>query len=1055
MTQNNQKAWKRIFSFVLAGALAVSAGTVLPENGQDYARAAAKPVLKLNRQKAVLKKGGKLTLKITKKNVTKIKKTTWSSSRKKVASVNKKGVVKAIKSGSAVIRAKVRYLSKGSKKYQTKTLKCKVTVKTAPSKTTSPSTDTPVRTAAPTGSATPWPTLSPTEAPQIYGKDGETAAYDKAKSNYTLDIDQSNPVHDISDMLYGIFIEDINFAADGGLYAEMVQNRSFEFTNLALGNEKHSWKDVGAVSTKVEKGTSDSLNANNPNYIVITNTSDEKGGIANTGFLDGMSVIQNAAYDFSVYARGIDGYTGPVHVDIMNGTQSIASGKIPSVTSEWKKYELTLTSSETVYSTAKDLKVTLQLTMEKGKLAADMVSLFPQDTFKGRKNGLRKDLAQKLDELSPTFLRFPGGCVIEGSTLKNRYNWKDSIGVGPDGEPLMFNGTYGDVATRKQGQNIWTNENITNDQYPCFMSYGLGFYEYFQLAEDIGAIGVPVLNCGMPCLIRNPNGQHPALDSAEFQQYVQDALDLVEFCRGDASTKWGRVRISMGHEKPFALKYIGIGNEQWGNHFYQRYETFVDAFADAKKKNPAMYGDIELMFSSGVDDGDSDKINYFAAYREAANWLKNNPDKTINDFTGAVDHHYYNSPDWFLTHTDYYDPQNYSRDTEHMTTSTYGGGMQVFLGEYAAQSNTWRAALSEAAYMTGLERNGDIVRMAAYAPLFGNVTATHWAPDLIWFNNHTCTSSVNYYVQKVFAKNAGTKLLSSKLTGASLGRNRFSGKIGVGTWNTTAKFDNVKIVDNATGKELASDDFTNSPLSSLWEKVSDGNWSVKDGELVQSAAATNTNKYGNTGSAVYFGSPLWENYTYTVEATKTGGDEGFLIPFSVGDKNNNYFWNIGGWNNTVSCLQSVTNGTKSDQIAGTVKNIKIANGKKYTLKVVVNTNNVKCYIDNVLYVDYTISEGSSAESYHVVSTDDTGDIIIKMVNTTGMPKTFAIDITGAETVSDTAELDIVAGTSPANDNILEKEEVVTMKSAKISGTGKQFNYTVPKYSVTVMRMKTK
>lgn len=1033
---------KKMLVYAFTGALVFSTlGT--------SSKAASKPVLKLNKKKITLDTGEKQTLKITKKNIKKIKKTTWSSSKKKVVTVTKKGTITAKKAGTSIIKAKVCYLARKQKKYQTKTLKCSVTVKNT--NTSTPGTPTTKPTRPPEG--TPWPTATPAPKPQTYGKDGEVSAYDNEKTNYTLDIDAANKVHGISDMLYGIFIEDINFAADGGLYAEMVQNRSFEFTKLAMNNEKHGWNDVGNVSTVVENRQG--LNVNNPNYIVITNNSGNPAGIANTGFLDGMSVIKDATYDFSVYAKGFDGYTGPIRVDIMNGTTSIATGIIPTVSADWKKYELSLTCSETVYSTANNLKVSLQLTIDKGKLAADMISLFPRDTFKGRKNGMRKDLAQKLEELHPAFLRFPGGCVIEGSTLENRYNWKDSIGVGPDGEPLEFNGTYGDVATRKQGQNIWTNENITNDKYPCYMSYGLGFYEYFQLAEDIGAIGVPVLNCGACCMIRNPNGPCPAIDSAEFQQYIQDALDLVEFCRGDASTKWGRVRISMGHEKPFALKYIGIGNEQWGSKFYQRYEKFVEAFDEAKKKNPDMYGDIELMYSAGVDDGDSDRVNYPAAYREAADWLKRNPGKSILDFTGAIDHHYYNSPDWFLTHTDYYDPQNYSRDTDHMTSSTYGGGMQVFLGEYAAQSNTWRAALSEAAYMTGLERNGDIVRMAAYAPLFGNLTGMHWAPDLIWFNNHTSTSSVNYYVQKAFAKNAGTELLSSKFASKNLAKNTLSGKVGVGTWNTAAKFDNVKVVDNATGKAFTSEDFSYDTLSSRWEAVSDGNWSVKNGELVQSNTRTNTNAYGNVGSTLYYGGETWENYTYTVDATKTAGEEGFLIPFAVGDKDNNYFWNIGGWNNTISCLQQVSNGTKSDQIAGTVKNIKITNGKKYSLKVVVSGDNVKCYIDNVLYVDYTISANANMESYQVVSTDKTGDIIIKMVNVSDSSKTFAIDITGAEIISETAALDVVAGTSLNNDNILGENEVVTMKSSEITGIGKQFNYTVPKYSVTVMRVKTR
>ncbi len=246
-------------------------------------------------------------------------------------------------------------------------------------------------------------------------------------------------------------------------------------------------------------------------------------------------------------------------------------------------------------------------------------------------------------------------------------------------------------------------------------------------------------------------------------------------------------------------------------------------------------------------------------------------------FSGAVDHHYYNQPEWFLEHTDYYDPENYSRTVSNMTDTKYCGALNVFGGEYASWSNTWKSALSEAAYMTGLERNGDIVKMAAYAPLFGNLTRMHWAPNLIWFNNHTSTCSVNYYVQKVFSNNAGTTLLKSSLDGAKIiSHNEFKGKVGVGTWETSAKFDNVKVTDNETGKTLAEDTFTTDDFDEKWEKISDGVWSVQDGGLIQSSTVTDTSKYGNTGTTVYFGNTNWTNYTFTVDATKTGGSEGLF-----------------------------------------------------------------------------------------------------------------------------------------------------------------------------------
>jgi alpha-L-arabinofuranosidase len=883
--------------------------------------------------------------------------------------------------------------------------------------------------------------------PVVYGTAGEVSAYDVEKANYTLQIDASDEVHDISDLLYGIFIEDINFAADGGLYAEMVQNRSFEFTSLAKGNELHAWSDVGEIDAAVVTDDADGcLNVNNPNYVVLNNTSGERAGIANCGFLDGMSIEAGENYLFSIYARTDSAYTGSIRAALTVNGEEAAAAEIATVTDEWTKYELTLTPDVTANE-----NVLLEVTIENGSVALDMISLFPEDTYKGRANGLRKDLAEKLEELSPAFLRFPGGCVVEGISLEKAYNWKDSIGVDEDGQPLLFNGTYGDVAARKMGQDIWTNENTTSDVYPSFMTYGLGFYEYFQLAEDIGAIGVPVINAGLCCMGQS-SGSGPSVGTEEFEQYIQDALDLVEFCKGGADTTWGAVRIAMGHEEPFELKYIGIGNEQWGSEFYAHYEAFVDAFAAAREENPELYGDIELMFTAGVDDGDSGS-DYSTAYEVAAEWLAENPDKDISDFAGAIDHHYYNSPEWFLKHADYYDEENYSRDTDGMLDSTYNGGISVFLGEYAAQSNTLEAALSEAAYMTGLERNSDIVKMAAYAPLFGNVTALHWAPDLIWFNNNTVTSSVNYYVQQIFSINKGTTLLASTLDGADIPDEPLSGKIGVGTWNTSATFDNIVVTDNDTGEVLAEQDFSEDTLSD-WEKVSDGRWSVKDGVLVQGNISTNTNSYGNTGSCLYFGDAGWTNYTLTLDAVKTGGSEGFLIPFAVGDKDNNFFWNIGGWNNTVSCLQEVSNGTKSGQVGGTVKDCVIKTGETYQLKVVVTDYNVKCYINDTLYVDYDITDTSNAESYQVVSEGENGDIIVKLVNVTGYEKTFAINIEGidADCLETTAERYQVAGQSLTDDNILGQEEAVTLEQDTVDGIAAQFNYTVPKYSVTVLRL---
>ncbi len=864
--------------------------------------------------------------------------------------------------------------------------------------------------------------------------------YDSVSADYTLDIDASETTKRISDLLFGIFFEDINFAADGGLYAEKVVNRSFEYTELAENDQLYGWNTVGNPQINVKIGDKENgLNVNNTNYIVITNTSGTPAGVENKGFLDGMSLEKDEKYNFSVYAKG----TGKLTVNLCHNGKIVSSGKIEKLSDNWEKYKLTLSSDIDAHS-----DVTLQVLTD-SCASIDMVSLFPENTFKNRENGMRNDLGKMLEDLKPRFLRFPGGCVIEGYDEETAYNWKDSIGVDENGEPLEFNGKYGDVAARKQGINLWTNVSATDDPLPCFMSYGLGFFEYFQLAEDIGALPVPVINCGLYCQMRGKTGID--MDSDLFKQYVQDMHDLVEFCRGDKDTKWGKVRASLGHEEPFELKYICIGNENEGEVYFERYQAFLDSFNKAKEENPKLYEGLELIYSAGAFDA-THGGNYLPSYEYAKEWLEANPGKTVNDFAGATDQHYYNEPEWFLRNTDYYDEKNYKRSTGEMTDTIYGGAIQVFLGEYAARSNTLRAALAEAAYMTGLERNGDIVRMAAYAPLFGNLTATHWSPDLIWFNNHQVTGSINYYVQKIFSLNQGSDLYSSTLKGAEVGQKNLSGRIGVGTWYTSAEFDNVKIVNNETGETLGEDKFSIPDFWWKWEDVNDSDFIVKKGKLVHT---TTDMKYSNVGNAAYFGKDEWTNYTYTVEATKLDGAEGFIIPFAVQDKDNNYFWNLGGWDNTVSCLQQVENGIKTGQIIGTVKPFTAETGKTYELKVEVSGRNVKCYVDGELYVDYTTGSDCESEAYQVVSTDETGDIIVKLINVTDSKRTFACDIKGADEISNTAKVYQVAGDSLSNDNILGAKEDCIMEEFSANGFSEKFNFTVPQYSVTVIRLHTK
>lgn len=867
--------------------------------------------------------------------------------------------------------------------------------------------------------------------------------YNKETANYTLNIDAGNKIHDISDLLFGIFFEDINFAADGGLYAEMVANRSFEFTALAQNDNLYNWNVVNNADIKVTQVSKDCLNENNPSYLIMKNSADSFAGIENKGFLDGMALTKDATYNLTFYAKTPADYKGNIQANLAVDGKVVGSATVEKVGNEWQKYSAKLTSSVDA-----EKGVTLQILIGKGEVHFDMISLFPEDTFKGRENGLRKDLGQLLEDMQPKFLRFPGGCVIEGYDEITAYDWKDSIGVGKDGLPLLFNGKYGDVATRSQGTSIWTDLATTEDPYPSFFSYGLGFYEYFLLCEDIGAIGVPVLNCGLYCQMR---GKGPVgMDTPEFKQYVQDMLDLVEFCRGDANSTWGKVRASLGHTEPFELKYICIGNENEGQDYFERYSAFLKAFNEAKAKNPKLYEGLELIYSSGAADA-INGWNHIPSYEYAKAELDKMGSTNAKDFAGAVDQHYYNEPEWFLKHADYYDENNYTRTVETMTDTIYGGAIKIFLGEYAARSNLLKSALAEGAYMTGLERNGDIVEMAAYAPLFSSTVARHWAPNLIWFDNNTAMGSISYYVQKLFSLNQGSAVLNHEFNGAKIPQADLKGQVGVGTWYTSAKFDNILVTDNTTGEVLAKDS-CNLFSKSKWDFATDGKWKIKNGALTNT---TTDMEYTETGSVAYFGEKDWTNYTYTVEATKLEGNEGFLIPFAVQGTDNNIFWNIGGWDNTVSCLQRITDNVKTGQINGTVKDCVIETGKTYKIKVEVNGSAVKCYIDDVLYVDYDFGTPAEAEAYTVASVDDNGDIIIKFVNTTENAKTVAIDIANAK-INPKAEVNQVAGDSLQNDNVLGADESthLTMEEFLLDGVSEKFNYTIPAYSVTSIRLKT-
>lgn len=541
----------------------------------------------------------------------------------------------------------------------------------------------------------------------------------------------------ISDTLFGLFLEDINYAVDGGMYAEMVKNRSFEYGIEARDEQLHGWEPTSeAVTFEVYDGSADgtALNENNPQYAVVHNTGTSAvkpyEGISNEGYLEGMAITQGASYDVSFYCKSEDSSVDTVYVTLYNEDGTVYDEQtVEGISEQWRKYGTTLTANATA-----NRKVRLAVSFPAGTACFDMISMMPQDTYKGLP--IRKDFGEYLEALNPAFLRFPGGCVIEGRDEESIYSWKDSIGGG-----LSFNingeSTVGDIATRPQGKSIWQGSKAN----PYYTTYGLGFYEYFEFCEALDCMPVPVLNAGMTCEIQSPFYKVYSIADEEFKQYVQDALDLVEFCKGDGNTTWGAVRIAMGHEEPFELKYIGIGNEQWQSEYHQHYKQFVKAFEEAAVSDPELYGDVELIVANGTVSASEDGWNYLIL----------NPDSV----TTLVDEHYYETPEWFLSNTNRYD--SYDRNAQ----------AKVFLGEYAAKANTLEAALAEAAYMTGLEKNGDVVEMACYAPLFSHAKLNQWVPDMIFYSNDGIFGSANYYVQQMYGNHAGDYSLNTELAGAA------------------------------------------------------------------------------------------------------------------------------------------------------------------------------------------------------------------------------------------------------------------------------------------------
>lgn len=797
----------------------------------------------------------------------------------------------------------------------------------------------------------------------------------------------------ISPDLVGIFFEDLSNAADGGLYAELIQNRSFDYSN----DDHNGWNALtcwdlverGGGKGKVTTESAISIHANNPQYAVLTVDAGGTGvGLRNSGF-DGIALQAGERYNFSCFARRAGAQPMPLVVTLESKDGTVlATASFEAAGRDWTKFEATLQPN----ATDLDARLVVQTTAV-GAVALDMVSLFPEKTFHNRRNGLRADLAQTIADLKPKFMRFPGGCLAHGDGINNIYNWKNTIGP---------------VERRKGQPNIWRYHQ----------SVGLGYFEYFQFCEDIGAKPLPVVAAGVSCqnsFHQRGTGQQ-GIPLANMDEYIQDVLDLVEYANGPATSYWGAKRAEAGHPKPFNLQYLGVGNEDAITpEFHQRFEMIYRAVK-------AKYPQITVVGTVGPAPSGGD---FEEGWKIA---------DTLN--VDMVDEHYYSSPEWFLNNLNRYD--SYDRKKS-----------KVYLGEYASRGNTFFNALSEAAYLTSLERNGDVVHMASYAPLLANSHHINWAPNLIFFDNTRVAPTVNYYVQQLYGTHSGDTYLPSTVSFAPTAEAPKAAapvSVFVGTWNTQAEFENVRLQSGAKPSPSTAPGSTD-----LGWNGKKGAWAATNGSYAQS---------GNEEPALYqvasaqvVGTDGQPAYTYSLRARKTAGQEGFLIGFGATDASDYYWWNLGGWGNTKHGIEWHRDGAAG--LVGQTVSGSIETGRWYDIKIEVSGSHIRCFLDGKLIHDVVADSNTASQTLLASSVRDSksGDLILKLVNMAPFAVQSKIDLSAFDTLQPVATKTVLTGDLKAVNSFEDPRHIVPQTSTV--RVGKSFDYAAPPQSFTVIRIKTR
>lgn len=828
------------------------------------------------------------------------------------------------------------------------------------------------------------------------------------RSAGSISIDATKPGARIASSLYGIFFEEISHAGEGGLYAELIQNRGFEDSRLPptctlengfvvpprtphfdtgkpsdwrlrwdVTSETPAWTlDVaGGAAAQMALVDEQPLTDATPHSIRVDVTSTGNGGraaVVNSGFW-GIDVTAGESYRLSFHARSDGSFRGPIIASLerADGTALASQAIAARPPQAWRKYEATLTAK------ASDPKARFALSFgSTGRVWVDFVSLFPQKTWRNQPNGLRPDLAELIAGLKPAFIRWPGGCFAEGITVESRPQWKRSVGRLEDRV-----GTY-------SPWGYWSSD-------------GFGYHEFLRFAEDVGADALYVANVGVSCSFRSGT----FLEDDAIPGLIQDTLDAIEYAIGPTTSKWGAVRAKNGHPKPFPLKYVEIGNEQQGVRYGKRVARFYEAIK-------ARYPQIKVALSS---------------------WIAG-VDQRLVDATGKidiVDEHAYKGLHWAIENFDSF--ASYKRQ-----------GWELYIGEFATNAGVGRgnvlAMLNDAAYMMSMEKNSDLVTMGSYAPLLENVNDRDWPVNMIHFDSSRSYARATYYANTLFAEHRPDVNLTTTVKYEPATSKPITGRIGLGTYNTAAEYKDIVVEQN--GEVMYRSDFNAGAEG--WEPqrgrggAGRGSWAPAEGAYRQKE---------NVTSWTALGKDDWRDLTITLKARKISGAEGFVVGAGFAD-GRRVQWNVGGWNNRRTAIQT------NDNVVGEAMNHSVETGRWYDVRLEVRDRTIKAYLDGTLLQERTLPRVDTVLAI-AGRAERAGEIVLKVVNSSDSAAVMAVNVAGVKALSPQATVTVLTSENPTDENTFEQPAKTVPKTATIAVSSPAFTHTFPRYSLSIIRVKTR